>query len=226
MSCSTCRPPASVAAWRSGVSSPSSRSDVFNQSRAAVASPAISSRARTARRASRTTWSDSVGVRRPLRRRRPRIVAGIPTASATSCRGAPAASIKFSRAMNGKPLRTKPSVLLDCTSSGTAVPDVSRDTIARSRAATSRSIAGTQESLPKRALDLLYLAGAFARHRDLISHLYMREVPYRQQTSGVSRTTRLIASAWVNARPQKRQGRAGASTGAPPRVISNLVPLI
>ena len=109
MSSSTSRPPVSVDARRRGVSSPKTGCWVVSQRWAAIGSPAIRRLAMTVSRAMRITWSDSTGVSRPLRRRRLRVVAGIPSTLATSFCVEPTAATSFSSATNGKPQRTRVS---------------------------------------------------------------------------------------------------------------------
>ena len=107
MRSSTSRPPVSVDARRRGVSSPKTGWRVVNQRWAAIGSPAIRLLAMTVSRAMRITWSDSTGVSRPPRRRRLRVVGGIPSTLATSFCVEPTAATSFSSATNGKPQRTR-----------------------------------------------------------------------------------------------------------------------
>ena len=106
---STSRPSVSVDACRRGVSSPKAGCRVVSQRRAAIRSPAMRLLAMTVSRAMRITWSDSTGVSRPPRRRRLRVVAGIPSTLATSFCVEPTAATRFSSATNGKPRRTRDS---------------------------------------------------------------------------------------------------------------------
>lgn len=118
MRSSTSRPPVSVDAWRRGASSPKTGCRVVSQRWAAVRSPAMRLLAMTVSRAMRITWSDSTGVSRPSRRRRLKVVAGMPNTLATSLCVEPTAATNFSSASNGKPQRTKDSKSVAATSPG------------------------------------------------------------------------------------------------------------
>ena len=133
MSSSTSRPPVSVDARRRGVSSPKTGCRVVSQRWAAIGSPAIRLLAMTVSRAMRITWSDSTGVSRPPRRRRLRVVAGMPSTLATSFCVAPTAATSFSSAMNGKPQRTWDSTSVAATS---PVGHANRDRTSSSRGPT------------------------------------------------------------------------------------------
>ena len=174
MRSSTSRPPVSVDARRKGVSSPKTGWRVVSQRLAAIGSPAIRLLAMTVSRAMRITWSDSTGVSRPSRRRRLRVVAGIPSTLATSVCVEPTAATSFSSATNGKPKRTR-----DNTTS--PVGHANRDRTSLSRGTAAGALSSCPLAVHQLTLRSVRRLRTRLRLRKLTDHLVILRSPYGSQ---------------------------------------------